>query len=82
MVPISDRLKRDVKGDEEKLDEDEEPLYDIKRTNYPKRLFQVFQDGRSRRALVCATTAMVAQQLTGINTIGEEFPSYRRRRIC
>jgi MFS family permease len=47
----------------------EKPLYDISRTNYFQRLRQTFMDGRSRRALLCASTAMISQQLTGINTI-------------
>ncbi|KAN0071903.1 Sugar transporter domain containing protein [Elaphomyces granulatus] len=45
------------------------PMYDVSRTNFFHRLLQTFKDGRSRRALVCASTAMISQQLTGINTI-------------
>lgn len=47
-------------------------LYDIRRTNYFQRLSQTFKDGRSRRALLCASTAMISQQLCGINTIGKQ----------
>ncbi|KAI9766197.1 MAG: hypothetical protein M1839_005013 [Geoglossum umbratile] len=46
------------------------PLYYIKKTSFLKRFPQTFGDDRSRRALVCASTVMFAQQLTGINTIG------------
>jgi hypothetical protein len=45
------------------------PLYDISRTNYFQWLTQTFRDARSRRALVCASAAMISQQLYGINTI-------------
>src|SRR5205814_194114 len=55
------------------------PLYDISKTNYFQRLFQTFRDDRSRRALVCASTAMIAQQLTGINTIGKEHPNHQKQ---
>lgn len=36
-----------------------------------RRIKQTFNDARSRRALVCASTAMISQQLTGINTISK-----------
>ncbi|OXV10921.1 hypothetical protein Egran_01318 [Elaphomyces granulatus] len=49
--------------------EPEMPAYDISRTDFFRRLYQTFKDGRSRRALLCASTAMISQQLTGINTI-------------
>ena len=45
--------------------------YHILRTSYWQRLGQTLHDARSRRALVCAATAMIAQQLTGINTLGK-----------
>lgn len=45
--------------------------YHISKTKPHQRFGQVIRDPRSRRALVCASTAMVAQQLSGINTIGE-----------
>ncbi|KAH7327545.1 major facilitator superfamily domain-containing protein [Rhexocercosporidium sp. MPI-PUGE-AT-0058] len=53
----------------------ETPLYvteGLKRRVFPefsKRMRQLFNDDRSRRALVCASTAMVSQQLCGVNTI-------------
>jgi hypothetical protein len=51
------------------------PLYDISGTNYFQRLIQTFRDARSRRALVCASTAMISQQLCGINTISMYCPN-------
>jgi len=51
--------------------EKESALYAISRTHYHQRLRQCFQDPRSRRALVCASTAMIAQQLCGVNTLSE-----------
>ena len=51
--------------------------YHISNTKSHQRLGQVIRDPRSRRALICASTAMVAQQLCGINTIGE-YPLDRR----
>lgn len=53
------------------VSEQEPALYAISRTHYHQRLRQCFQDPRSRRALVCASTAMIAQQLCGVNTISE-----------
>jgi hypothetical protein len=53
------------------------PLYVTegpKRRVFPeffKRMNQLFNDDRSRRALVCASTAMISQQLCGVNTIGK-----------
>lgn len=47
--------------------------YHIAKTKPHQRFAQTFRDPRSRRALVCASTAMIAQQLTGINTIGERI---------
>ncbi|PMD51095.1 uncharacterized protein K444DRAFT_636458 [Hyaloscypha bicolor E] len=53
----------------------ENPLYVTdgrKRRVFPeflKRMNQLFSDDRSRRALVCASTAMSSQQLCGVNTI-------------
>lgn len=47
-----------------------------KRHIFPRvfgRMRQLFKDDRSRRALVCASTAMISQQLCGINTIGIAF---------
>lgn len=38
-------------------------------SSFFRRMKQTFTDSRSRRALVCASTAMISQQLTGINTI-------------
>lgn len=38
-------------------------------SSFFRRMKQTLNDGRSRRALVCASTAMISQQLTGINTI-------------
>jgi hypothetical protein len=55
----------------------EKPLYvtdGLKRRVFPeffKRMNQLFSDDRSRRALVCASTAMISQQLCGVNTIGK-----------
>jgi len=53
---------------------------DSKRRVFPdflRRMNQLFNDDRSRRALVCASTAMISQQLCGINTISKHyFPSY------
>lgn len=55
----------------------EVPLYVTeggKRRVFPeffKRMNQLFSDDRSRRALVCASTAMISQQLCGVNTIGK-----------
>jgi hypothetical protein len=55
----------------------EKPLYvtnGLKRRVFPeffKRMNQLFNDDRSRRALVCASTAMISQQLCGVNTIGK-----------
>lgn len=40
-------------------------------SSFFRRMKQTFNDGRSRRALVCASTAMISQQLTGINTISK-----------
>jgi hypothetical protein len=56
-------------------------LYDISRTNYFQRLSQTFKDARSRRALLCASTAMISQQLCGINTIGKRRPAGKFSRI-
>lgn len=53
------------------VSEKESALYAMSRTHYHQRLRQCFQDPRSRRALVCASTAMIAQQLCGVNTISE-----------
>jgi hypothetical protein len=50
----------------------EPPLY-VTSDNFFGRMKQTFNDARSRRALVCASTATISQQLTGINTIGERF---------
>jgi hypothetical protein len=47
------------------------PLYHVTKTNYLQRLAYFWRVPRARRALTCAVTAMVAQQLTGINTISE-----------
>jgi len=83
--PVEDNTKGDVKVSEAELEQPSkneqgqgdpeagltrEPLYDISKTIYFQRLNQTFRDARSRRALVCASTAMVSQQLCGINTIG------------
>jgi hypothetical protein len=46
-------------------------IYAISETHWIHRLMQTFRDPRSRRALVCASTAMISQQLCGINTIGK-----------
>jgi hypothetical protein len=46
------------------------PLYATS-SKFFGRMGQTFSDARSRRALVCASTAMISQQLTGINTIGK-----------
>lgn len=57
----------------------EQPLYvtgGLKRRVFPeylKRMRQLFSDDRSRRALVCASTAMISQQLCGVNTIGKHY---------
>jgi len=71
---IPTRLGRGGRSDPEKLGVSTQqiPLYHISRTNYFQRLSQTFKDARSFRALICASTAMTAQQLTGINTIGKE----------
>jgi hypothetical protein len=78
---IPTQLERGGKSDPEKSggSTPPKPLYhiSISRTNYFQRVFQTFNDARSRRALVCASTAMIAQQLTGINTIGKERPTIK-----
>ena len=75
------RATPDDKGKENAIEDSgrQRAYYDISRTNYFQRLSQTFRDGRSRRALVCASTAMIAQQFTGINTIGKEYPVVRNR---
>jgi hypothetical protein len=40
-------------------------------TGYWKRVGMVFTEPRCRRASICAATAMLTQQMTGVNTIGE-----------
>lgn len=52
------------------------PLYHVNKTNYFQRLAYFWRVPRARRALTCAATVMVAQQLTGINTISEFPPVY------
>lgn len=47
------------------------PLYHVNKTTYLQRLAYFWRVPRARRALTCAATVMVAQQLTGINTISE-----------
>lgn len=55
----------------------EQPLYVTSKSkrrflhHFGRGMKQTFVDVRSRRALVCASTAMISQQLCGINTIGE-----------
>jgi len=68
--PNPDPEKRSVR-------EIEGPLYVTAetRTTFFRRMKQTFNDARSRRALVCASTAMIAQQLTGINTISKCYPA-------
>lgn len=75
------RATPDDKGKENTIEDSgrQRAYYDISRTNYFQRLSQTFRDGRSRRALVCASTAMIAQQFTGINTIGKEYSVVRNR---
>ena len=46
----------------------EPPLY-VTSAKFFGRMRQTFNDARSRRALVCVSTAMISQQLCGINTI-------------
>jgi hypothetical protein len=48
-----------------------------------RRMKQTFNDARSRRALVCASTAMISQQLTGINTISKHcrISKYSKRQV-
>lgn len=43
--------------------------YHIGVTGYYKRLTELWQNHRCRRALVCASVAMLSQQLSGVNTI-------------
>ncbi|KAH0543170.1 hypothetical protein FGG08_002515 [Glutinoglossum americanum] len=45
-------------------------LYQIRNTGYWQRFRQLFSEPRCRRASLCAATAMLARQFTGINTIG------------
>jgi hypothetical protein len=54
------------------VSESKAPFFNFyrKMKNFFGRMKQTFSDARSRRALVCASTAMISQQLTGINTIG------------
>jgi MFS family permease len=59
-------IGRDIELQKQELDM---PTYDVSRTDFFRRVYQTFKNGRSRRALVCASTAMISQQLTGINTI-------------
>jgi hypothetical protein len=40
--------------------------------DFIRRMSQLFNDDGSRRALVCALTAMISQQLCGVNTIGKD----------
>jgi len=47
-------------------------FYHIGVTGYTKRLRQLWTEKRCRRALVCAAVAMISQQMTGVNTIGEQ----------
>lgn len=61
------KTKLDLEGQDSKPGP---PLY-VTSDNFYRRMIQCFNDARSRRALVCASTATLAQQLTGINTIGK-----------
>jgi len=71
--------KSDSKGDVEAQDQAVIKVLYVashKRHIFPAvfgRMKQLFKDDRSRRALVCASTAMISQQLCGINTIGMAF---------
>lgn len=47
-------------------------FYHIGVTGYFNRLRQLGTEPRCRRALVCASVAMISQQMTGVNTIGEQ----------
>ena len=69
------RVEQDLENDapergQQTIQGDTPALYAISETHWHERLLQTFQDPRSRRALVCASTAMISQQLCGINTIG------------
>ncbi|USP75004.1 uncharacterized protein yc1106_02278 [Curvularia clavata] len=43
--------------------------YHIGVTGYYKRLIELWQNRRCRRALLCASVSMLSQQFTGVNTI-------------
>lgn len=43
--------------------------YHIGVTGYYKRLMELWQNRRCRRALLCASISMITQQFTGVNTI-------------
>lgn len=45
-------------------------LYQIRETGYFQRFCQLFSEPRCRRASICAATAMLTQQMTGVNVIG------------
>ena len=48
--------------------------YQTRQTGYWQRFGQLFSVPRCRRASLCAATAMLTQQLTGVNTIGGSAP--------
>jgi hypothetical protein len=67
---LSTRLRELQRGDTERAGNQEAlPLYHVAKTNYLQRLAYFWRVPRARRALTCATTVMVAQQLTGVNTL-------------
>ena len=73
-IPAAKKYK--TSGDAEKGEAQVElPLYHLPKKdywrNYWRRLSYLWRVPRTRRALLCACTVIVAQQLTGVNTIGK-----------
>jgi hypothetical protein len=77
---IATRLQQSTRTEIEPARDDTKRTasYHISKTMPHQRFAQTFRDPRSRRALVCASTAMISQQLTGINTIGKYFSRMRK----
>ena len=53
--------------------------YHIGVTGYFKRLFQLWENQRCRRALLSASIAMISQQMTGVNTSKQVLNAYVRK---
>ncbi|EHK97039.1 putative Myo-inositol transporter 2 [Glarea lozoyensis 74030] len=69
---LTEKLRKEKQNEDPERGEQfvEKPaIYAISETHWIHRVLQTFRDSRSRRALVCASTAMISQQLCGINTI-------------